>query len=173
MLPHIMRQGTDDHPNKVLQQRCATMSGEGALAARLFTGFSHADLVNTGLSAVVVTDDDREFAEILRDELLDRVWVEREAFVYQIEPLANSVARAKAIPTKTPGDGAIVLFIGAPVWAMRRKPSSTVPGSASVPRITGNSISENSAGRSTRSTRPTAEHHCRNPGGAVRVPAKG
>ena len=89
MLPHVMRQGTDDHPNKELQHRCAAMNAEGALAASLFTGFPHADITNAGLSAVVVTDGDRELAERLRDELLDRAWVEREAFVYQIEPLAN------------------------------------------------------------------------------------
>jgi microcystin degradation protein MlrC len=107
MLPHVMRQGTDDHPNKELQQRCAAMSAEGALAASLFTGFPHADIANAGLSAVVVTDGDRKLAEELRDELLDRAWVEREAFVYEIEPLQQSVARAKAMPR---GEGPIVLL---------------------------------------------------------------
>jgi microcystin degradation protein MlrC len=110
MLPHVMRQGTDDHPNKELQHRCAAMNAEGALAASLFTGFPHADITNAGLSAVVVTDGDRELAERLRDELLDRAWVEREAFVYQIEPLENSVARAKAIPAPPAGEGPVVLL---------------------------------------------------------------
>jgi microcystin degradation protein MlrC len=110
MLPHVMRQGTDDHPNKELQQRCEAMAGEGALAASLFTGFPHADITNAGLSAVVVTDGDRELAERLRDELLDRAWVEREAFVYEIEPLTPSVARAAAMPAPAPGEGPIVLL---------------------------------------------------------------
>jgi microcystin degradation protein MlrC len=110
MLPHVMRQGTDDHPNKELQHRCAAMSAEGALAASLFTGFPHADITNAGLSAVVVTDGDRKLAEELRDELLGRAWVEREAFVYKIEPLAQSVARAKAMPPGQPGEGPIVLL---------------------------------------------------------------
>ena len=60
--------------------------------------------------AVVVTDGDLKLAEDLRDELLDRAWVEREAFVYQIEPLAQSVARAKAMPPETAGDGPVVLL---------------------------------------------------------------
>jgi microcystin degradation protein MlrC len=107
MLPHVMRQGTDDHPNKELQHRCAAMTAEGALAASLFTGFPHADITNAGLSAVVVTDGDLQLAEDLRDELLGRAWVEREAFVYQIEPLQQSVARAKAMPS---GDGPVVLL---------------------------------------------------------------
>ena len=110
MLPHVMRQGTDDHPNMELQHRCAAMADEGALAATLFTGFPHADVANAGLSAVVVTDGDRELAERLRDELLDRAWVEREAFVYKIGPLESSVARAKALPTPTQGQGPIVLL---------------------------------------------------------------
>src|SRR5271170_5509622 len=105
MLPHVMRQGTDDHPNKELQHRCAAMNAEGALAASLFTGFPHADIANAGLSAVVVADGDRELAERLRDELLDRAWVEREAFVYTIEPLKESVARAKAMPAPPTGEG--------------------------------------------------------------------
>jgi microcystin degradation protein MlrC len=107
MLPHVMRQGTDDHPNKELQHRCAAMSAEGALAASLFTGFPHADITNAGLSAVVVTDGDCKLAEELRDELLGRAWVEREAFIYKIEPLAQSVARAKAM---APSDGPVVLL---------------------------------------------------------------
>jgi len=110
MLPHVMRQGTDDHPNKELQHRCAAMSAEGALAASLFTGFPHADITNAGLSAVVVTDGDLKLAEDLRDELLGRAWVEREAFVYKIEPLQQSVARAKAMPPGQSGDGPIVLL---------------------------------------------------------------
>src|SRR5439155_16945139 len=41
---------------------------------------------------------------------LGRAWVEREAFVYRIEPLQQSIARAKAMPEPQPGDGPIVLL---------------------------------------------------------------
>src|SRR5271155_4536636 len=110
MLPHVMRQGSDDHPNRELQARVAAMSGDGALAASLFTGFPHADIENAGLSAVVVTDGDRALAERLRDELLERAWGEREAFVYRLEPLEASLARAKALAPPQPGEGPIVLL---------------------------------------------------------------
>jgi microcystin degradation protein MlrC len=110
MLPHVMRQGSDDHPNKELQARCAAMTGEGALIATLFTGFPHADIANAGLSAVVVTNGDKDLAERLRDELLDRAWVEREAFVYKIEPLADALGRAKAMEAPAPGEGPVVLL---------------------------------------------------------------
>jgi microcystin degradation protein MlrC len=110
MLPHVMRQGSDDHPNRELQARCAAMNTEGALAASLFTGFPHADITNAGLSAVVVTDGDRTLAERLRDELLDQAWHDREDFVYRIEPLPQSLARAKALPPPAAGEGPIVLL---------------------------------------------------------------
>lgn len=95
MLPHVMRQGTDDFPNKELQEMTRRMEREGALCATLFTGFPHADIALAGLSAVVVTDGDLKLAEKYRDELLDFAWGNREAFVYKLEPLADSLGRAK------------------------------------------------------------------------------
>lgn len=106
MLPHVMRQGTDDFPNKALQARAREMEESGeALAATLFVGFPHADIRNAGLSAVVVTDGDREKAERLRDELLDSAWDAREAFVYKIEKLEDSLRRAREI-----AEGPVVLL---------------------------------------------------------------
>jgi microcystin degradation protein MlrC len=114
MLPHVMRQGSDDHPNRELQARAAEMRGPGpdggALDASLFTGFPHADITNAGLSAVVVTNGDRALAERLKDELLDRAWAAREAFVYRLEPLEGSLARARTIDPPTAGEGPIVLL---------------------------------------------------------------
>ena len=95
MLPHVMRQGSDDFPNRELQARVREMEAQGAIAASLFTGFPHADITNAGLSCVVVTDGDRAAAERMRDELLDFAWTNREAFVYRIEPLTDSIARAR------------------------------------------------------------------------------
>jgi microcystin degradation protein MlrC len=114
MLPHVMRQGSDDHPNQELQARCAAMAAPGAnggaLAASLFTGFPHADIANAGLSAVVVTDGDKTLAEKLLGELLDQAWADRQDFVYRLEPLEVSLARAKAMEVPQPGEGPIVLL---------------------------------------------------------------
>ncbi|MFV0296793.1 MAG: M81 family metallopeptidase [Hyphomicrobiaceae bacterium] len=97
MLPHVMRQGTFVGPNKALQERAAAMEASGeAMIATLFTGFPHADISQAGLSAVVVTDGDPAKAQRLCDELLDQAWRQRADWVYQIEPLATSLARAKA-----------------------------------------------------------------------------
>ncbi len=112
MLPHVMRQGTDDFPNRELQARAEAMQAEGALSVALFTGFPHADITNAGLSVVVVTDDDAASAARYRDELLDQAWGDRAAFVYELEALETSVARAKALgdADSEPEDGPVILL---------------------------------------------------------------
>ena len=110
MLPHVMKQGSFENPNKALQERAAAMRGDGALAASLFTGFPHADIRNAGLSAVVVTNDDPTLAAKLRDELLAKAWDDRQAFVFKVEPLANSVARARQFGDQPGGQGPIMLL---------------------------------------------------------------
>ena len=105
MLPHVMAQGSYRSPNKELQEMAAAMERDGeALLASVFTGFPHADVSQAGLSAVVVTDGDRPKAEALVKRLLDAAWAERRAFMFQTEPLADSVARAKQL------DGPVVML---------------------------------------------------------------
>ena len=110
MLPHVMRQGSGDFPNKELQAMAQRMEAEGALSASFFTGFPHADIELAGSSAVVVTDNDMALAEKLRDELLDFAWSNRQEFVYQIEPLATSLARAQAMADDDGATGPVVLL---------------------------------------------------------------
>jgi microcystin degradation protein MlrC len=111
MLPHVMRQGTDDSPNRELQARCREMEAQGALSASVFVGFPNADIEYAGLSAVVVTDGDAALARRWCDELLAMAWAERAKFVYQIEPLAASMARAQALAAAKPaGSGPVVLL---------------------------------------------------------------
>lgn len=105
MLPHVMRQGTGHEPNRGLQQRCREMERDGALAASLFTGFPHADVRDAGLSCLVVTDGDLPRAEACCDELAAMAWAQRDDFIYHIEPLADSLARAR-----TMSDGPVVLL---------------------------------------------------------------
>ncbi len=105
MLPHVMRQGSDDYPNSALQARTRKMEAAGALCASLFVGFPHADISNAGLSAVVVTDGDMALAEMWRDELLNMAWHARRDFVYKLEPLENSIVRARQVT-----EGPVVLL---------------------------------------------------------------
>jgi hypothetical protein len=48
MLPHVMRQGSDDSPNRELQARCREMEAQGALCATVFVGFPNADIEMPG-----------------------------------------------------------------------------------------------------------------------------
>ncbi len=113
MLPHVMRQGTDDFPNRQLQQRSIEMEQADCLAASVFTGFPHADIYDAGLSAVVITDGNEERAKTCVDELLDFAWRERESFVYQAEPLPASLARAKQVQQESQqqgGEGPVIIL---------------------------------------------------------------
>ena len=104
MLPHVMAQGTHMFPNRELQAMCAGWEESGrALAASLFVGFPHADVPMAGLSAVVVTDNNPGDAQAMVDELLAFAWQAREAFTFKIEPLEESVARAKRAGEEGPG----------------------------------------------------------------------
>lgn len=109
MLPHVMRQGTDDFPNEALQRRAGEMETAGALAVSLFTGFPHADVHEAGLSVIVVTDSDQALAESHRDELLDSAWDAREKFVYKLEALADSLDRAKDLANDS-SPGPVILL---------------------------------------------------------------
>jgi microcystin degradation protein MlrC len=109
MLPHVMRQGSDDSPNRELQARCRQMEEQGALSATVFVGFPHADIPYAGLSAVVVTDANPGLAKRYCEELLEMAWAQRQAFVYTVEPLALSFARAEEL-ANAPGSGPVVLL---------------------------------------------------------------
>ncbi|NYT61182.1 M81 family metallopeptidase [Alcaligenaceae bacterium] len=95
MLPHIMRQGTHENPNRSLQAACIDLEKEQCLAASLFTGFPHADIEYAGLSVVVVTDGDQGLADSICDRLLTQAWEERAGFNYQPSPLESSITKAK------------------------------------------------------------------------------
>jgi microcystin degradation protein MlrC len=100
MLPHVMRQASLDSPNKEIQQRAKDMERAGTLAATFFVGFPHADIPYAGSSAVVVTEGDAARARRECDELLDMAWRDRDKFVYQVEQLEKSLARAAGIKAR-------------------------------------------------------------------------
>jgi microcystin degradation protein MlrC len=109
MLPHVMRQGTDDFPNKQLQARCLELEQDDALLVSLFTGFPHADIYNAGLSVVVVTDNDKIRAQEIVDELLEMAWAERKKFVYKPVSLEESINAGRAAAERS-GDGPVILL---------------------------------------------------------------
>ena len=109
MLPHVMRQGTDDEPNASLQARAMALESAGSLGVSVFTGFPHADIYDAGFSVVAMTDGDTNSAEAQVDELLSKAWEHRQAFVYDIEPLPKSMQRAKDAAA-VEGDGPVIVL---------------------------------------------------------------
>jgi len=94
MLPHTLRMSTDSPPMGDLVAMAKAAEDKEALAATVFGGFPLADFSDAGLSTVVVTNADRPLAEQLSVRLADAAWERRHEFVYQSEPLIQSVARA-------------------------------------------------------------------------------
>jgi microcystin degradation protein MlrC len=98
MLPHTLRMGTSEPPMQDLidMARSAEQGGD-ALAVTVFGGFPLADIHDAGLSVAVVADGDRKKAQGICDSILDAAWERRADFVYDSEPLSESVARAKQL----------------------------------------------------------------------------
>jgi microcystin degradation protein MlrC len=109
MIPHIMRQATEDEPMRSLIAEARRLESGDVLAATVFAGFPHADIRDAGLSAVVVADGDADAAEAAKERLLDMAWASRERFVYRGEPLDQALKRARDEAAK-PGSGPVILL---------------------------------------------------------------
>jgi microcystin degradation protein MlrC len=106
ILAQTLRMGTADEPMKTMQEMCRVEERDPAiLAASVFGGFPMADIPDAGLSAIVVADNERAKADAACARLLDAAWARKDDFVYQHEPLAQAVARAKGLT-----DGPVVLL---------------------------------------------------------------
>ncbi|MDM0045628.1 M81 family metallopeptidase [Variovorax dokdonensis] len=66
-----------------------------SLAVSIFAGFSLSDIEAPCVSVVVVDGQSAERAQATAERIAAQMWEEREGFVYQSEPLAQSLARAK------------------------------------------------------------------------------
>jgi microcystin degradation protein MlrC len=56
-----------------------------------------ADIPYVGFTVVVVAADDLPAAERLRHDLMRMAWERRQDFIYKVEPVADSIARAKRL----------------------------------------------------------------------------
>ena len=109
MIPHVMRQATEDEPMKSLIAAARGMESVKLLAATVFAGFPHADIKDAGLSAVAVADADEDAAGQAVQKLLDQAWQAREDFVYKSEPLQAALDRAKTL-AEGEGAGPVILL---------------------------------------------------------------
>jgi microcystin degradation protein MlrC len=99
ILSHMNRQTPLEQPMKDIMDRAiAAEDADEVLNASVFGGFPLADVPWVGLAVVIVADRRRiEAGRRLLDELSAMAWQRRADFVYHIEPMAESIARAAAI----------------------------------------------------------------------------
>jgi microcystin degradation protein MlrC len=106
MLTHLNRQTPSRQPMKDVMDRAiaAEASGE-VLNASVFGCFPLADIPCVGLHGVIVVDASAADAgQVLLHELMAMAWERRADFVFEVEPVADSIARAAAF-----AEGPIVL----------------------------------------------------------------
>jgi microcystin degradation protein MlrC len=97
ILAQTLRMGHDDRPMGPLLAQARAEEAAGLLAASVFGGFPLADIHAAGLSVVTVADGSRAEAEAACERLLSLAWQEKAEWIFASEPLAASIARAKAL----------------------------------------------------------------------------
>ncbi len=96
LLTHMERQTPLRQPMKDIMDRAIQAEADGeVLLASVLGGFPLADIPHLGLTVVIVTDTNKPAGDALRDELLDIGWRRRKDFLFDNEPVATSIARAK------------------------------------------------------------------------------
>ncbi len=99
MLTHMLRQTPREQPMKDIMDRAISAERDGeVLNVSIFGGFPLADIPHAGLTVVVVADADHVNAgEKLLDELSAAAWARRADFVFPLEPMETSIARARDV----------------------------------------------------------------------------
>ena len=101
MLTHMLRQTPREQPMKDIMDRAMAAERDGeVLNASVFGGFPLADIPHTGLTVVIVADAGHtDAARRLLDDLCHMAWERRADFVFPIEPMEDSIARARTAET--------------------------------------------------------------------------
>lgn len=106
ILAQTLRMGTDEQPMQGAVALCLEEEARpGILAASVFGGFPMADIPGAGLSVVITADASVTDGRASRDRLLSYALDHRTSWFHEHRPLAEAVARAKAID-----DGPVILL---------------------------------------------------------------
>ena len=100
---------TDQGPMHEAVKLAKAAEKKGMLGASVLAGFALADIAAPCISVVVVSNNDQAAAEAAAQEIANYIWQNREGFIYQNEPLAHSIARAKDLATEL-GAGPVLLL---------------------------------------------------------------
>jgi len=97
ILAQTLRMGHADRPMGPMIEMARGEEANGLLAASVFGGFPLADFHDAGLSVVTVADGSSSAAEAACERLLDEAWREKDQWLFESEPLGETIARAKQI----------------------------------------------------------------------------
>ncbi len=110
LLSHTLRSNTNEGAMQRAVEAARRAEREpGILAVSIMAGFSLADFEHAGMSVIVVTDNDKALADDVAKDIAQKIWHEREGFVYRSEPLPESISKAKAMHAET-GQGPVLLL---------------------------------------------------------------
>ena len=108
IMPNMLRMATEEGAMAGIIAVAKKAEEEGALAVSVFGGFPLADCPYTGMSVIVMTDDDADRARAICESIRDFAWRHRDEFQAGFEPLEQTIARAKSLAAANPA-GPIVL----------------------------------------------------------------
>ncbi len=88
-------QGSDHHPMKDIYERCREWESKpGVFCVSVAPGYAYADVVDAGMSVFAVTDDDKELAERIAQDVSDFAWSLKESFAAPLPDAEQSVKLA-------------------------------------------------------------------------------
>ena len=112
LMVHTLRSRTDIGAMHDAVQMAKQAEKDGMLAVSVLAGFSLADIAAPCISVVVVGDGNKQAAERVADDIANFIWEHRDGFVYESEPLSESVAHAKSEASKSGSQPILLLDHG-------------------------------------------------------------
>ena len=100
---------TDIGPMHEAVELAKEAEAQGMLGVSVLAGFSLADIGAPCISVVAVSDNDPQEADAVVQRIAEFIWSKRSDFIYQNEPLAASITRAKKLANQ-PGSGPVLLL---------------------------------------------------------------
>ena len=109
LMTHTLRSATGHGAMQRVVQAARRAEQEGLLGVSVFAGFALADIPAPCLSVVAMADSDPAQAAACAEQIARDAWEERSGFVYQSEPLENSMRRARELAAAQ-GSGPVLLL---------------------------------------------------------------
>ncbi|MDF3838510.1 M81 family metallopeptidase [Cupriavidus basilensis] len=109
LVTHTLRSNTGEGAMQRAVAAARQAEAAGMLAVSVLAGFGLADIAAPCISVLVVADGGAAAAQAAADQLAAQIWDERAGFVYDSEPLAESIARAAQLAAGD-GEGPVLLL---------------------------------------------------------------